>query len=327
MSAVPIARPIAGPIAGPIVASETGALGEARALLRRGRLRHARDRLLALARQPATADRPAVLALLVECHLAQGDLAAALALDDELAAQDRAEARHARAELAAARHEDELAVDRFLAVAHADGADADGLAPPWRAGAALAMVRVGRRREAHDLALTHDAAARAHGGAADVALALRVLATTDPDGRRVPHLRQALLLLDGLEPGRLRAQVETDLAGMLLLGGDRAGALVLLRAAESYAAREDLWPLHHRVGRLLERMDERPRRLEAEALAVLTAAEQRVAVLALEGLTNRQIAARLAVSVKAVEGHLSRVYRKLDVDSRSALLTSFLSRR
>jgi DNA-binding CsgD family transcriptional regulator len=44
-----------------------------------------------------------------------------------------------------------------------------------------------------------------------------------------------------------------------------------------------------------------------------------VAVLAAEGLTNREIAQRQFVTVKAVQWHLRNVYRKLDVGSREEL--------
>ncbi|MHA6758654.1 AAA family ATPase [Streptacidiphilus sp. PAMC 29251] len=52
----------------------------------------------------------------------------------------------------------------------------------------------------------------------------------------------------------------------------------------------------------------------------LTASEQRVAVLVSGGATNREVAAALFVSVKTVEGTLSRVYRKLGVRSRTGLV-------
>ena len=51
----------------------------------------------------------------------------------------------------------------------------------------------------------------------------------------------------------------------------------------------------------------------------LTASEDRVAALAAEGLTNRDIAQRLLVTVKAVQWHLRNVYRKLDIASRGEL--------
>lgn len=51
----------------------------------------------------------------------------------------------------------------------------------------------------------------------------------------------------------------------------------------------------------------------------LTPSEHRVAALVAEGHTNRQVAAALFVSERTVEGHLSRVYAKLGVRSRSQL--------
>lgn len=51
----------------------------------------------------------------------------------------------------------------------------------------------------------------------------------------------------------------------------------------------------------------------------LTPAERRVAELAVSGLSNRDIAACLFVTVKTVEFHLSRVYRKLGASARGEL--------
>jgi DNA-binding NarL/FixJ family response regulator len=51
----------------------------------------------------------------------------------------------------------------------------------------------------------------------------------------------------------------------------------------------------------------------------LTPSEQRVAELAVEGMTNRDIAAALFISPKTVEANLARVFRKLDIRSRAQL--------
>ena len=51
----------------------------------------------------------------------------------------------------------------------------------------------------------------------------------------------------------------------------------------------------------------------------LTASERRVAELASDGSTNREIAQELFVTPKTVENHLTRVYAKLGVHSRRAL--------
>jgi len=56
------------------------------------------------------------------------------------------------------------------------------------------------------------------------------------------------------------------------------------------------------------------------APGTLTETEERVARLAAQGLTNREIAATAFVSVKTVEANLSRAYRKLGIRSRSELV-------
>jgi DNA-binding CsgD family transcriptional regulator len=53
--------------------------------------------------------------------------------------------------------------------------------------------------------------------------------------------------------------------------------------------------------------------------ASLTETEQRVAELAAQGRSNKRIAAELLISVHTVGAHLSQVYRKLGISSRSEL--------
>jgi DNA-binding CsgD family transcriptional regulator len=186
----------------------------------------------------------------------------------------------------------------------------------------MAAVRLGHRVEGTALAREHLTLTGTAGAPYPVALGLRTLATVDAHTDRAALLRRALDELDGVPAARLRAQIQTDRAGLLLLAStpaDAAEGLALLRDAEAYAGSENLWPLLGRVRRLLSRMDQAPRPVVGETLAALTAAEQRVARLAGGGLTNRQIADQLVVTVKAVEWHLSRVYRKLGIPSRGAL--------
>lgn len=58
----------------------------------------------------------------------------------------------------------------------------------------------------------------------------------------------------------------------------------------------------------------------------LTQAEHRVAALVAEGLTNAQIAARLSVSRSTVEGHVSHIFGKLGIESRTQLVREMLRR-
>ena len=55
------------------------------------------------------------------------------------------------------------------------------------------------------------------------------------------------------------------------------------------------------------------------AASTLTASERRVAQLAASGLTNKEAAQALFVTLKTVETHLASVYRKLGIRSRTQL--------
>ena len=63
----------------------------------------------------------------------------------------------------------------------------------------------------------------------------------------------------------------------------------------------------------------RPRRTALQGVAALTPSERRVCELAAEGLSNREIAQALFVTVKTVEGHLAASYRKLDINRKHEL--------
>jgi DNA-binding CsgD family transcriptional regulator len=59
----------------------------------------------------------------------------------------------------------------------------------------------------------------------------------------------------------------------------------------------------------------------------LTEDEARIAELVIDGRRNREIASSLFVSVATVEAHLTRIYRKLGVRSRSELSRRLLESR
>lgn len=58
------------------------------------------------------------------------------------------------------------------------------------------------------------------------------------------------------------------------------------------------------------------------AVAALTEAETRLALLVSQGASNQEAAAKLFLSVKTVEARLTRIYQKLDVRSRAQLATA-----
>jgi DNA-binding CsgD family transcriptional regulator len=59
----------------------------------------------------------------------------------------------------------------------------------------------------------------------------------------------------------------------------------------------------------------------ANQISGLSSAEQRVALLAAEGYTNREVAKKLFITVSTVEQHITRIYRKLGVSRRAELAT------
>jgi len=268
-------------------------------------------------------------AALTECHLARGDLTRAVLVGERARAftsydgMPGALAAFTLGEIASAQGNADLALLRYTeADDHLGPALDDPDLVPWRAGAALALTRLHRQREADQLAREHVELARTGGTPYTLAHALRTAATTNADGLRLELLREAQSILEHVEAQRLAAQVDTDLAVLLTLQGEASGAaeaVTLLRRAELYAGREDLFPLQSRIRAILQRVGEEPRRILSETLASLTVTEQTTARLAAAGMTNREIAAELAVTVKAVEWHLSNVYRKLKIRGRSGL--------
>lgn len=313
----------------------------ARDLLRSGQVARALEHYETAAASPEGDVDVATLVGLVECRLARGELPLAERAAQRLPLVTRdgglpaALAAHALGDLASARGDQENAALRY-----AEAGDALARVPepvtaeeresvPWRSGAALALARLGRHREAQVLAAEQLTSARRSGCPIALAQALRTVAATSADGGAITLLREARSALVGVRAERLAAQIDTDLAVLLTLQGDPVGrleAVALLRGAKTYAAREDLFPLQNRVRRLLERLGEQPHRIRSETLAALTATERKAARMAAEGLTNREIADRLRVTVKAVEWHLSHVYRKLGIRSRTMLPDSLGAR-
>lgn len=270
-----------------------------------------------------------VLAGLVECRIARGELEHALRFTDELeklghtAGMTGAYATAALGDLAEAAGDHERAAQLYAEVGRlvADRMDNPAILA-WRSGHALALIRLGQGREAAIQARDNTALARQFGSPYAIAQALRTQAAVDPTVDRLGLLREALQVIEGTRAMRLEAQIATDLAGMVVLlhGTSETDDVVgLLRKAEAHAGFQELRPLGDRVQRLLERIGEPVHRSTSDAVNLLTVSERRVADLAASGMSNRQIAQQLFVTVKAVEWHLSNVYRKLGIRSRTRL--------
>jgi DNA-binding CsgD family transcriptional regulator len=128
--------------------------------------------------------------------------------------------------------------------------------------------------------------------------------------------------IDLLQPTRLRL----DLARAHLLYGEwlrrerrRADARNELRIAHELFCGFGMEAFAERARIELEATGERARKRTVDTLDQLTPQETQVARLAAEGSTNREIAAQLFISPSTVEYHLHKVFRKLDVKSRTQL--------
>ena len=110
-----------------------------------------------------------------------------------------------------------------------------------------------------------------------------------------------------------------DYGSALRRTGQRASSREPLREALDLAASGGCTALARRAREELAASGARPRRDELRGRDALTASERRVALLASEGQTNREIAQALFVSLRTVETHLTHAYQKLDVSSREDL--------
>ena len=105
--------------------------------------------------------------------------------------------------------------------------------------------------------------------------------------------------------------------------GERRAAVERLAAAHQRLTELGATPFLARCEAELAACGVAPSADRARRSAALTPQEQIVGGLACRGLTNAQIARQLVLSVKTVGYHLSNVYTKLDVHSRSQLASAW----
>jgi ATP/maltotriose-dependent transcriptional regulator MalT len=107
------------------------------------------------------------------------------------------------------------------------------------------------------------------------------------------------------------------------------GAVALAADAAAHAAREHARTGHRRkelessirAHRLARQGGIRSPAIDAVASPLpITAREREIANLITAGLSNRQIADRLVVSVRTVEGHVYRIFAKLGIEHREQLI-------
>lgn len=270
-----------------------------------------------------------VLAARGEWEAAEAHLGPARATESALI---RAHAAAAEIHLAIARGKPEIAIaaargELAPATCHHDDAGRETAVPPLPGSPCAdlvvdALVAVGRLDEA--AATLAGIEERAAGRPSRIAAAARArgnlhAARREPDRAKTAYER-SLALLAGLGTPFHLARTQLDYGAFLRRQGKRALAAEHLERAHATLATLRARPYLERCTRELAAcgVGQAPR-TAGPVQAALTTQEFAIAGHAARGLTNRQIARELALSVKTVEYHLGHIYLKLRIRSRAQL--------
>ncbi|WP_229397829.1 AAA family ATPase [Micromonospora okii] len=195
---------------------------------------------------------------------------------------------------------------------------------PWRTESARALLQLGRRQQAEKLVREELGRLRpTH--VRHRAAALRVLAATEDGRDPIPHLRSSVRLLRQCGDRLELVHSLADLGHAYQQAGDLRRAREATRAARALAQECGITRLAPGTAARGGQADGDGDR--TVAVEGLSDTEAQVATLAAQGHTNREIAKELFLTVSAIEQRLTRIYRKLDVDSRRDLAARLRSTR
>ncbi|MBO1414069.1 LuxR family transcriptional regulator [Streptomyces sp. FH025] len=215
----------------------------------------------------------------------------------------------------------QAALDDFLTIGRLAaqwGMDVPSLVP-WRVEAARALLQSGKPDAARQLA-AEQLNRCAPGEHRARATALMVLAACSTPGERVKLLTRAVDALALCEAPVELAFALNDLAWTHQELGQFSKGHRLLRRAQQLAETTGLaLPTRGAAGAGEGEAGAGREGGEEGLLDILSDAELRVCSLAARGMSNRQIATTLFVTVSTVEQHLTRVYRKLNIKRRTDL--------
>ncbi|MEE1803275.1 LuxR C-terminal-related transcriptional regulator [Streptomyces sp. JV176] len=193
---------------------------------------------------------------------------------------------------------------------------------PWRSGAARAHLALGNRGPALALALAEVRLARECAAPRTLGISLREAAVAADPLFRMDLLQESARTH---ETAGARLELARTLA---LIGrerhrtGDRKAARAVLSTACEAAHACGAAALEKRVRQELAAAGGRVCGKAVRDSRTLTARQQRVAELAVQGYGNREIAARLSLTESTVEQHMTQIYRKLDIGKRSEIKIS-----
>jgi DNA-binding CsgD family transcriptional regulator len=217
----------------------------------------------------------------------------------------------------------EAAEDFATMWVQADSVGAGG-GPRAMAGpfAVRALMATGEPHKAQELVDSIVPEARRWGTPSTSAHILRAAAGIEKGGGKIELLQEAVAQMEGSPRHLEKIHALVDLGAALRAAGRRAEAREPLRQGFELARQCGAARAARRAHDELEATGETVRRYTPIGVESLTPSERRVADLAASGMTNRQIAQTLFVTVKTVEAHLSATYHKLDIRSRRELGTA-----
>lgn len=196
---------------------------------------------------------------------------------------------------------------------------------PWWSDATHILAALNRTQEAERIAAHGSALARQWGSARALGLAALAHGATTPGQAGVELLTEAVEKLSGSPARTEQARAELVLGRALLTTGHPQGARAHLRIAADLARSCGALALAKEARHRLITAGGRMQEITPARADMLTGMERKVAALALQGASNRQIAASLFVTVRTVEMHLTSVYRKLGVSGRAGLASALNS--
>ncbi len=220
----------------------------------------------------------------------------------------------------------------------------EGLRPAWRiarfaVGAARSWVLAGAGHvtEAMQAALDNAAAARAHGAHSEEIVSLHDAARfgADTSPRLLELAKSRKDPLTTAYASHAQARALRDPAGLEEVAAAFTACGATLYAAEALAEASRLSRLHDRpreadrlerqASTLAESFDgaTTPGLVVTSTLAALTPRQLEIARLAVAGLTNVEIAERLAIAKRTVDNHLHTTYAAVGVTGRGGLRALF----
>jgi DNA-binding CsgD family transcriptional regulator len=228
--------------------------------------------------------------------------------------------REARARLALSRGPSETAIEdlriagRVHSLLHTGNPNTCG----WRSHLALALAPTDPD-EASRLAAEELELARAVGLPRAEGVALRTAGMLEGGEPGVALLRESQATLERSPAELERARTLVELGAALRRANHRTEARDPLRSGLDLAQRCGAERLAARAEEELRSSGAKPRGRRFSGLDSLTPSEARVARMAAEGLSNKEIAQALFVTAKTVENQLGRTYHKLGISGRDAL--------